>query len=312
MRIEYIAFDSFGIKSSCIKLMTDDIVITIDPGIAEETGSFPLPWHTKLGLVAKYQRAIARACADSDVIIISHYHYDHHIPQRELYKDKILLIKDPKKSINKSQTDRAAHFLDQIGVRKAAKEIHIADGKTFRFGRTRISFSGPLWHGIPGTNLGFVLASEIADSERTLIHSSDIDGPVIEQYAEAIIKRNPDILILDGAPTYLLGYIHAYYNMARAIFNLVRIIERTDTDPIVLDHHVVRDYRYPELYKVAFDAAKERGIRLCTAAELLGRKPAVLAGFMKYGPTKWKRWQALGKRELRGYISRAKKLKLVR
>ena len=34
--------------------------------------------------------------------------------------------------------------------------------------------------------------------EEKLIHTSDLNGPVIEDYAEWIIKEDPNILILDG------------------------------------------------------------------------------------------------------------------
>jgi len=43
MKINFVAFDSLGVKSSCVQVKTKDITITIDPGIADEVDSFPLP-----------------------------------------------------------------------------------------------------------------------------------------------------------------------------------------------------------------------------------------------------------------------------
>ena len=40
--IDFVAFDSFGVKSMCTKIVTDDIKIIIDPGVAVETNSFPI------------------------------------------------------------------------------------------------------------------------------------------------------------------------------------------------------------------------------------------------------------------------------
>lgn len=307
MKIDFVAFDSFGVKSSCVFVETNDCKIVIDPGIAVEAGSFPSSWPEKLALTAKYELAIRRACRKSDVIVVSHYHYDHHIPDQRMYRGKILLAKDPKRNINKSQRSRAAELLEGLKA-----DVRIADGKTFRFGETTIKFSEPMWHGTVGSPLGYVLMCLINDGEKRVLHTSDVDGPIIKKYADEIIKIDPDLLILDGAPTYILGYIHAYYNLARSIFNLKRIIQRTHTKSICLDHHLVRDYRYKDFYKVAFDAAKKKGVKLCTAAELLGKEPAVLKGYKKHGPTKWKHWKPLAEKDLRSYIKRAKKLRLIK
>lgn len=40
-----------------------------------------------------------------------------------------------------------------------------------------------------------------------LIHSSDLNGPIIEDYPEWIIRENPDLLVLDGPMTYMRGYL---------------------------------------------------------------------------------------------------------
>ncbi|MEE8299774.1 MAG: hypothetical protein V3R28_00540 [Desulfatiglandales bacterium] len=40
---------------------------------------------------------------------------------------------------------------------------------------------------------------------------------MIEDYAQWIIKENPDILILDGPPGYLFGYMVNRINLQRAI-----------------------------------------------------------------------------------------------
>lgn len=296
MEIEYIAFDSFGVKSSCILVKTDDVIICVDPGIACETNSFPIPLKERLEIRYKYEEVIEHACQKADVITISHYHYDHFQNIKKWYENKTLLIKNPKVCINKSQTLRASYFLNKI--KDVSKSIKIADGKKYVFGGTKIRFSKPLFHGVEKTKLGYILMTTIYDSEKKVLHSSDVHGPIEESYADIIIKESPDILILDGAPTYLLGYIHSFNNLCRAITNLNRIIKSKKIEKIILDHHLLRDYRYRDLYYVSFKTAEKFGIILRTAAEEIHKKPIVLEGYEKYGPTKWIKWKRIKSKDI--------------
>lgn len=310
MKVDYIAFDSFGIKSSCILIETADVKICVDPGIAIETGSFPLSLTKRLALEVKYKRKIKKACKQADVIAISHYHYDHHIPETSLYKNKHLLIKDPKKNINKSQKERASEFLSL--VKDKAKKIEIADGKQFIFGKTKIKFSKPLWHGIKGTNLGKVIMVTVEDKNKNekikkILYSSDIDGPYIKNYSKAIVKESPDLIILDGFPSYLLGYLASLANLRKVIKNTIYIIKNSKAK-IILDHHLLRDYRYREIYYEVYKKAKELGSEVHTAAEELGKKPAVIEAYKKNGPTRWRSWQAFSFDYLERAIKHAKKV----
>lgn len=288
MEIKFIAFDSFGVKSSCVYVETDHRII-IDPGTAFEASSFPLSLATRLAYDAKYEMKVRRYLRKAEIVIVSHYHYDHHIPSRRIYRKKILLLKDPSKHINKSQMERAEIFRDL--------DYKIADGRKYEFGGTKISFSKPAWHGVKGTRLGYVLMTTIEYDGFKLLHSSDIDGPVISSYADYIIKERPDLLILDGYPTYILGYIASYRNLAKAVLNTVKICKHVKN--IVLDHHLLRDYRYRDLYYVAYEYAKKHNVDLRSAAELLGKEPKVLEAYRRNGPTKWKKWQRIDKLKLR-------------
>lgn len=296
MKVDLVAFDSFGIKSMCTRVETKDITVTIDPGIAVETSSFPLPDDEKIRLVMEYEEAIRKSCKASEVIVITHYHYDHHIPvaDEEMYGDKVLLIKDPSHYINKSQRYRASEFLSLVeGV---AKEIKIADGLSMKFGNTNLNFSRPLWHGVKKSKLGYVLMLAIREEEKVLF-SSDISGPMIEEYASIIIKEKPDILILDGPPTYILGYIMSYKNLARAISNIEKIVEKIE-GKIILDHHLMRDYRYKDLLKIVYNKASELEKEVLSAAEAQGEVPMVLKGLKKYGKTKWEKWDPITREKL--------------
>lgn len=296
MKIDLVAFDSFGIKSMCTRVETKDVTVTIDPGIAVETGSFPLPDDEKIRLIMKYEEAIRKSCEISDVVVVTHYHYDHHTPVADegMYGDKILLVKAPSHYINKSQRYRASAFLDL--VEGMAKKVKIADGQSIKFGNTKLDFSRPLWHGVERSKLGYVLTLAIEENEKMLF-SSDISGPMIEEYASMIIKEKPDVLILDGPPTYILGYIMSYKNLARAISNIEKIVEEIE-GKIILDHHLMRDYRYKDLLKIVYDKAAELEKEVLSAAEVKGEEPMVIKGFKKYGKTKWKNWAPITREKL--------------
>lgn len=309
MDLKYIAFDSLGVKSSCFMIEAPGHKILVDPGISGEVDSFPLSGPERAGLVKLYERKIRRACKEADLIAITHYHYDHFIPDKRLYEGKTLLVKDPAKSINKSQAARAKDLLDGLEA-----DVRIADGRTFRFGQTRISFTGPVWHGPAGTNLGHVLmlsARGAGNNGKRILFSSDVNGVYDESQADIIIKEKPDILLLDGPPTYILGYIMSYYNLAKCVLNICKIIESAKPSLVFLDHHSLRDYRYPDLLHECYRVAENAGVKLTTVAEFLGKKPQVLAGYGKNGPTKWKRWKRFDKKSMLDVLQNAVENKLI-
>jgi predicted metallo-beta-lactamase superfamily hydrolase len=300
MKLKYIAFDSLGVKSSCFMAETGSHKILVDPGIAGEVDSFPLSWAERASLVTKYEGEIREACKIADVIIITHYHYDHHIPDKSLYEGKTLLVKDPEKSINRSQLDRAKNLLDGLKA-----DVRIADGMSFEFGGAEISFSGPMWHGAEKTSLGHVIMTSIRHAGKKVLYTSDLNGIYLEQQADMIISENPEILLLDGPPTYLLGYIMSYYNLAKSVLNICKILDKTKPELFFLDHHLLRDYRYPDLMYECYRHAKKRGLKMTTVAEHLGKRPKVTEGYEKNGPTRWKNWKRFDKKGIIGVLNNA-------
>ncbi|MBW2987049.1 MBL fold metallo-hydrolase [Candidatus Woesearchaeota archaeon] len=309
MKIEYVAFDSMGVKSSCVFVKTRDASITIDPGIAVEEDSFPLDGVQRTWLVSKHYSKIVDTCKKSDIIIVTHYHYDHYQPDPALFKGKTVLLKDWKKDINQSQRNRAAELLSIIEKgRGKAKLIRAIDGRELRIGRTKIKFSKPMWHGPEKSKVGYVLMVSIEDTikHKKLLFTSDLDGPYIEKYANAIIKEKPDVLVMDGFPTYLLGFIASYENLKKVLKNTIKILEKTKCEQYIIDHHLLRDYRYREIYYEVFKRAKELKKNIKTAAEANGDKPQCLLGYMKNGPTRWKNWEKLTFSKLNQMVRSAK------
>ena len=151
--------------------------------------------------------------------------------------------------------------------------MRFPEGKTFTFGKTRLRFTKPLFHGIEFSRVGWVFSTVIEHGGQKLIHSSDLNGPVIEDYAEWIIQENPDILILDGPMTYMRGYLLTETTPRRAIENAVRILEERDLRLMIYDHHLPREPKFKEVTRRVWEAG---GKKITTAAEFLGKKPAVL------------------------------------
>ncbi|MEM2942289.1 MAG: MBL fold metallo-hydrolase [Candidatus Bathyarchaeia archaeon] len=311
MELRYVAFDSFGVKSMCLGVRTKDASILIDPGVAVETDSFPLSRVSRLRLYTRFKNKIVAEAEDSNIVIVTHYHYDHHICERSkrLYGGKTILLKDPECFINKSQRQRASLFLKTIqGLPKGMK---VCDLGRFRLGKTEISFSRPFWHGMRWTDLGYVVMVTVKAEGEKLIYSSDVNGLYSKEATDYIIAEDPVIIVLDGPPTYLLGYIMAYYNLARSIINILRLLEETNAEHIILDHHLARDYRYRELLCEAYDKADVLGKILCTAAELQGREPAVLGGYKRNGPTKWKKWKSFRREDMESVLRNAVERRLI-
>lgn len=339
-------FDSLGAKSACTLVKTPDMSILIDPGAAEMQPSFPAPKKLKRRWLEEAKATIMKAAEKAEVIIITHYHYDHFTDfDKKLYRGKLILAKNPNQYINDSQRARAEKFYDNLlrcfgGLRlkDALKpldkpknypdplkdlpmarsrdygdyaerkrellelgrkwflkrvekwnkfmqipelaltecEIRFADSRAFRIRDTLIRFSKPEFHGIEYARVGWVVSVEITHENEKLIHTSDLEGPVIEDQAEEIIRRKPDVLIVDGPSTYLIPYMLNLINLRRAIENMCKIIKSVNSELIIYDHHLPREPKYKERVRDVYEIAKSEGRRVTTAAEYLGKEPVVL------------------------------------
>uniref|UniRef100_A0A7V1EH48 MBL fold metallo-hydrolase n=1 Tax=candidate division WOR-3 bacterium TaxID=2052148 RepID=A0A7V1EH48_UNCW3 len=242
MKILPVAFDSFGARSMATYLETKDVKIFIDPAVALSPDRYSLPPHkVEIDRHKKLWDDIKKWVALSDVVIITHYHYDHHNPNEpDIFIDKELLIKDPHKFINESQKNRAAFFLNQIEGK--TRTLQIADGASFIFGGTKIQFSHPVFHG-QSNRLGYVLMV-LVEEDSKFIFSSDIQGPLIEDPVDFILKNEPETLFLDGPSTYLVGSHYKKSDMDCAFNHLKRIINGTMIKNLIIDHHLLRDLNW--------------------------------------------------------------------
>ncbi|MDY6770883.1 MAG: MBL fold metallo-hydrolase [Candidatus Nanohaloarchaea archaeon] len=292
MDIEYVAFDSMGVQGSCFRVSGGDDRVIVDPGISMETDAFPLSESERMYLRSTMKNRLTKKAKQANVAAISHYHYDHYTeePDRKIYGRKRLLLKDPEQDINDEQRERAAELLD--GVKGLADRIDHADGRTFYFDGFKLSFGDAMWHGGAGTGMGKVVPMVFKDNAtgRSVLYTSDLDGPVEDDAADWIVEQEPDVIIHNGAPTYMLDLVLDYQGYAKGVLNLKRVIEEVGPSKIVLDHHLLRDYRYRDLYRVAFDAARDNGVTMNTAAEELGDQPKVREAYEEADEARWSDW----------------------
>ncbi len=274
MKVIPIAFDSFGARSMATFVETKDAKICIDPSVALGPSRYNLPPHP-----LEYERKselwnnIKNFVLKSDVVIITHYHYDHHNPNEvEIFDGKKILLKHPKEKINRSQKNRAAFFINQL--KSINVEIDFCDGKAYEFGNTLLKISNPVFHGA-NDRLGYVV-EVFVDEKSSFLFSSDVEGPIHEHQLEFMLECDAKTVFVDGPMTYMLGYRYSTKNFEKAIENVKRLIEETSIKELILDHHLTRDLKWRERLRDVFKFGDEKGVKVESAAEFAGKKEDLL------------------------------------
>ncbi|MGQ9538446.1 MAG: hypothetical protein ACUVTE_02530 [Candidatus Bathycorpusculaceae bacterium] len=279
-KIVPLGFDSFGVRSMATFVETDDLKILIDPGVSLAPIRYglephPLEWRR----LNETWNVIKGYAKESEALIVTHYHYDHHDPDYpELYKGKTVFIKHPTQNINRSQKDRAAYFLEAI--KGLPKKLEIADDKSFQLGKTLIRFSKAVCHGT-NPRLGYVTETSIKSNGEKFLHTSDVEGPALEEQTAFILEEKPNVLFADGPMTYMLGYRYSFKSLEISNANLIRAIKEANLHTLVLDHHFLRDLNYKMRIKPVYEEAKKHDVKVVTAAEFSGRKIEMLEALRK-------------------------------
>jgi predicted metallo-beta-lactamase superfamily hydrolase len=270
LNVKPLAFDSFGVRSMATFVETDDVAVLIDPGVSLAPIRYGLPPHPIEEHRMNERWADIKAhVARSDVLIVTHYHYDHYDPEEpKVYEDKIVYLKHSTEKINRSQAGRAAQFLAQLD--ELPKSLELADGNTFTHGSTVIRFSPPVYHGT-NPKLGYVVEVSISCGREKMVFTSDVEGPSVADQAEFILQESPELLILDGPMTYMLGFRYSQKSLTLSIENINRILTETSVKNMLVEHHFMRDLNYKERIPEVYDCAAENGVNVLTAAEYLGR-----------------------------------------
>jgi predicted metallo-beta-lactamase superfamily hydrolase len=282
MKVIPLAFESMGVRSMATFVETDQKIL-MDPGtsIAPKRFGYP-PWKNEFDALYETRAKIEEYAEKADIITISHYHHDHYTPfelgkfldsspkaAEKVYPGKKLFIKHPTSQINKSQQKRAADFLKNL--KDLDCEVSYGDGKSFEIGDTEIKFSNALPHGSEGSKLGYVVAVTIKWNGKSVMHASDVQGPIYEGAKQAILKEKPDMLILSGPPIYLQGFAVERKDIEKARKNLIEIAGQIPE--VIVDHHLLRDLRCFNFIKSVND---ESGNKILVASEIMGKEPDLL------------------------------------
>lgn len=280
MEIIPLAFDSMGARSMCTYVETEEVRIIIDPGVALGPKRHGLPPHP-----LEYRRRdelwekVKKYATLADIVVITHYHYDHHDPSEpEIYRDKVVLLKHPKEKINFSQKKRSAFFIKQL--EEIPRSIDFADGKSYEFGNTILKFSQPVFHGT-SDKLGYVIEVFVDDGKGSFLYSSDVEGPTQKHQLDFMLECNAEIVFIDGPMTYMLGYRFSGKSFEESLNNLIALIERTDIKKLVLDHHLTRDLHWVEKMSAVFEKGEEHGVKVTSAAKFAGLKEELLEAHRK-------------------------------
>lgn len=276
----------------CTFIETPDVNIMIDPGVSLGKRFRLLPHPREYKALIEARRKVLKYAERSDILAISHYHFDHYTPlgytdytwtwnitgeAEEIYRDKILLVKDYRDNINFSQRKRGWIF-NRL-VKNLARKIEIADSNTFEIGETRIKFSNPVWHGEANTPLGWVLMILIEHNEDKVIFASDVQGPMEKEALNFILKNKPNILIVGGPPTYLPQYKVKTNSIEAAIKNLKLIVKQVPL--VILDHHLLRDVEWEKYVEEVYEMSNKSGNKILTAAEYMGKRNTLLESIRK-------------------------------
>lgn len=311
IKVVPLAAESLGVRSMCTYVETPDVRILLDAGVSLCPNRFGLPPHSEeFEAIRQCRQKISESAQKAEIVTISHYHYDHHTPSFEdwlvnwtkadetaknVYQDKILLVKNPREQINSSQRERGWMFAKTGG--KYAEKTFNADCQSFAFGATVLKFSEPVFHGPENSEMGWVLMTSISFQDEKFMFAPDVQGPMSSRPLQLILGENPQLLMIGGPPVYLCPSRVSGNQIQLSLKNLSEIARKVPH--VILDHHILRDADWQQKTVEILYQTYNSGSVLQTAAEFAGRRNAYLEAnrkrlFEENPPTKeFGKWMKL-------------------
>jgi len=269
MEVKLLFSDSMGVRSMATLVEAGGEKIFIDASAALGPSRYGLPPHPlEIDALENAKKKIRRIAEDCKIHVITHYHYDHYDPDEDFYIGKRIFAKRIDSHINASQKERGTFFYEKF---KDKAEIIYADNSSYEIDGIKLKFSPPFPHGPYGIRLGYVIMVSIEENEKILF-ASDVQGPVYEKAKDYIIEEEPSLIIMDGPPSYFLGWRFSQENLMKAQKNLIEIMEKLDCR-LILDHHLLRDLKYKEKMHELYSLY---GDRIMTFAEYNGMENNLL------------------------------------
>ena len=275
MIITPLAAESFGVRSSAFFIETADVKILIDPGVSLAPSRSGLAPHSfEIRAMNERWRMIKDHAARADILVITHFHFDHFDPTEPVvFNNKVLLIKHPSETINASQRERARELVRNY--RTLPRRVEFADDRLFEFGSTSIRFSPAVPHG-PDTTVGWVVEASVREGDSCFLYSSDIVGACRDEHIQFILSEEPDTLYLDGPLTYMLGQGFSLDDLRTSISNINRLLEMPKLKTLIIDHHLLRDKNWKDEIRDVYAKAEGAGKKAVTMAGFLGTHDMLL------------------------------------
>jgi len=283
MKILPIAFDSFGVRGMATLVITKNFRIFIDPGVALGPIRYGLPPTKEEELALELSKSIIqKEASSSDMIVVTHYHYDHHPfhgdTLYDCFKGKKVFAKNIYNDIHHSGEERGKIFEKSI---EGSSELIWADGKSFEIEDVYIEFSKAVWHGEVNSKVGKVIMVYLQEGKDSFVFGSDAQSLADPKALEWFIKKNPELAILDGYPTIFLGWRFNYEGFEKAKQNLKKAMIQTQVEKIILEHHIVRDIAYKGKIDDLFKVAQQNKKQILTAAEFYSLQNLFLEAWRK-------------------------------
>lgn len=166
-----------------------------------------------------------------------------------------------------------APWVKELALPSGARVLW-GDGRRLEVGGVVVEVFNPWFHGLEYDRTGWVTPILIRSRGYRIFYSSDLMGPIIEDYAEHIAKLKPDVVLLDGPPTYLFPYMFNRINLERAVENALVVLS-SKPRLMIYDHHLLRERRWRTRVSRLFEEAERLDVPLLTGAECLGLKPLI-------------------------------------
>ncbi len=271
MKIKILASDSMGVRSMCTYVEFENFSILIDPSCAlgPLRNGFPPHFLEIENLLLKWEK-IKEYIKKSDILIFTHYHYDHHNPREiYLYQGKKIFLKDYKE-LNKRQKERGERFLSSL--KEKGIDVEIGDKRIYKRDDILFYFSSPVPHG-KNTRQGNVIAFGIKKGKDGFLYTSDIQGYINEDLNEIFYKVLPSIIFLDGPSFYILPKNEKDKMILEIVDKIYKIKKEIEEFKIlILDHHSMRGKGWEEIYSFIKEKIKRNGVELLCAAEYEGNE----------------------------------------
>jgi len=285
MQVFPIAFDSFGVRSECTFVKAGKLNVLIDPGVALGPTRYGLsPTEAEYRALELSRKKIMEVAKKADVVIVTHYHYDHHPGPEDdemyeaCFKDKVVIAKDPYHETNLSGRQRGKYF--ESKVKPLAKSLDWGDGKSYNFKGVKVELSPAVWHGDVGSKVGKVVMAYLENGE-SFLFGSDAQNLADPAALKWVLEKNPDFAVIDGYPTIFIGWRMAKSSFEKSLSSIRAVIEKTKAKTIILDHHILRDINYKEKMKPIFELAASKHKKVLTAAEYYGLENFFLEAWRK-------------------------------